>query len=618
MSTAEIIDLVCSSSSDESSEGEPLKSEKGAVFNDESTSVRKELLTSKKIVELSDDEEDHHYHHNHHNHHNHHSKESATPHGGNITLGSIDTPFELSAAQRTALLVYIFPSCKMNALDSFRKKFEKGKNLRLASLWALIEGCFKEMRVIADLKKENPSFAAPHLCMSDHIKSRIGEIFLCGDVVAYAIMRLTKMIEQQTFDRESALDGEDDDYGRDIDGDANNANSPNSANSATINSKERPKMYCSICCFQYHFEDGIFCNPCSTSFNSTALKNQQQHWSCKACTKQYISKTPKAQNASITSIPCFSNDCPNLLPPALCKKFIGPLNTLNFEESDHERSRRVALGGAGGKKIYCETCRETVGIILQEDLKSGTFSNNKVPCPKCSGLFCVRCGNKEHDGHPCRADREVESALGKSAAKNTKRCPNCGATITKNGGCNHMSCPPPSQGGCGHQFCWLCGGNWPKCDCGAADKATSDLINNLSGGGHSRGDGWVRSRGGYPSLGILDLGASLEMAKHLFGVGMGNREFNNYGDYGDYGDYDDEFVAELPRKKKNKKNKRSKRNTPPPLLGSSRGKSSNSNGNGSGNGNGSRNGNSNGSSNGNDGSDRYFASLREGQRLGKL
>merc|ERR1712032_789358 len=41
---------------------------------------------------------------------------------------------------------------------------------------------------------------------------------------------------------------------------------------------------------------------------------------------------------------------------------------------------------------------------------------------------------------------------------NTKKCPKCHKPIEKNQGCNHMACS--KAGGCGHEFCWLCLGEW--------------------------------------------------------------------------------------------------------------------------------------------------------------
>jgi len=37
----------------------------------------------------------------------------------------------------------------------------------------------------------------------------------------------------------------------------------------------------------------------------------------------------------------------------------------------------------------------------------------------------------------------------------TRECPGCGISISKNGGCNHMSCRK-----CECEFCWKCLGNW--------------------------------------------------------------------------------------------------------------------------------------------------------------
>jgi len=43
---------------------------------------------------------------------------------------------------------------------------------------------------------------------------------------------------------------------------------------------------------------------------------------------------------------------------------------------------------------------------------------------------------------------------------NTKKCPKCHKPIEKSQGCNHMICS--KAGGCGHEFCWLCLGDWSK------------------------------------------------------------------------------------------------------------------------------------------------------------
>jgi hypothetical protein len=220
-------------------------------------------------------------------------------------------------------------------------------------------------------------------------------------------------------------------------------------------------MECSICCGDLPYQLMVFCE-------HPADRSAEQHAACRGCVKAFVEKTPRCQAAAITSIPCFMSTesgsgaakkisgCGALLPPAAVRSCIGPLASLAFKERDAERSERVALGGPAARRMYCTDCDQAVGVILPEDVGDG-----KAPCPICGKAHCTRCGNAAHPGEPCAPDEDMKAFLGKGReAKNTKRCPKCGTGVSKNGGCNHMTCPAVA-GGCGHDFCWLC-------ECGGA------------------------------------------------------------------------------------------------------------------------------------------------------
>jgi len=40
-----------------------------------------------------------------------------------------------------------------------------------------------------------------------------------------------------------------------------------------------------------------------------------------------------------------------------------------------------------------------------------------------------------------------------------KQCPGCKKWVEKNDGCDHITCL------CGYEFCYRCGGKYPKCHC---------------------------------------------------------------------------------------------------------------------------------------------------------
>ena len=84
----------------------------------------------------------------------------------------------------------------------------------------------------------------------------------------------------------------------------------------------------------------------------------------------------------------------------------------------------------------------------------------------CGQRMCWKCREEAHAPLSCErvaewrniAQEEVLQA--KWIVDNTKPCPKCKTRIEKNGGCNHMTCRTATGGGCGYEFCWICGHEW--------------------------------------------------------------------------------------------------------------------------------------------------------------
>lgn len=82
-------------------------------------------------------------------------------------------------------------------------------------------------------------------------------------------------------------------------------------------------------------------------------------------------------------------------------------------------------------------------------------------CCACGTCFCFKCGAAAHIPVTCkeltdfeeRASRDDESI--KCIHATAKECPNCKSPTERNQGCNHMTCSK-----CGHQWCWMCCGDW--------------------------------------------------------------------------------------------------------------------------------------------------------------
>ncbi len=131
---------------------------------------------------------------------------------------------------------------------------------------------------------------------------------------------------------------------------------------------------------------------------------------------------------------------------------------------------------------------------------------NAIECPgggtgvdikcSCSTWFCFTCKEEAHRPASCENTRNwlvknsAESENITWIKAHTKPCPKCRNNIEKNQGCNHMTCRK-EVGGCGHEFCWMCMGDWKehgsasggyyKCnryDENKVDSSTKEMENN--------------------------------------------------------------------------------------------------------------------------------------------
>ncbi len=224
---------------------------------------------------------------------------------------------------------------------------------------------------------------------------------------------------------------------------------------------------CCICADSFRFEDTV---PCSTA----------SHYICKPCFSQYCVVTVGEKGVGLAGVPCPVDAAAcGVLQRADVAANLAAWDQLELEEKERARSERLLLAGKGS--LHC-TCGAIA--VLPDDLPGKFFS---CPGAGCGRRYCAECGNAAHDGAACPPPSDMVNWINKK----TKPCPKCKQPIEKNAGCtskrssprrwrgsvsgtklrpslplsgNHMTCAPPA--GCGFEFCWLCLGPYPHCNCG--------------------------------------------------------------------------------------------------------------------------------------------------------
>ncbi|KAH7123240.1 hypothetical protein B0J13DRAFT_151848 [Dactylonectria estremocensis] len=106
-----------------------------------------------------------------------------------------------------------------------------------------------------------------------------------------------------------------------------------------------------------------------------------------------------------------------------------------------------------GQFRYCSTpdCSQIYRVISGAAAIPTTFT-----CGKCLASMCRSC-HVSHAGKTCAEQKGDESGGHEALARvkkelGIKDCPECGTSIEKTEGCNHMAC----KLGCGTHICWIC------------------------------------------------------------------------------------------------------------------------------------------------------------------
>jgi len=208
--------------------------------------------------------------------------------------------------------------------------------------------------------------------------------------------------------------------------------------------------------------------PASSSTSSAAVGSQHcpicmsphdelvsldcSHGFCKDCWSAYLhSKVDDGKAAVQTRCP--QHKCPRIVPVDYFRKFYDAARQKKYEEwylfsyVDDNPSVKWCTNPSG-----CKNACELNGV-----------DPNEIRC-SCCFVWCWSCGEESHRPADCKTvgqwniKNSAESENISWISANTKKCPKCHKPIEKNQGCNHMICS--KAGGCGHEFCWLCLGEW--------------------------------------------------------------------------------------------------------------------------------------------------------------
>jgi len=193
------------------------------------------------------------------------------------------------------------------------------------------------------------------------------------------------------------------------------------------------------------------CPVCMTVFDQLFMI-ECGHGLCQDCWTGYL--TSKVDDGkSVIQTGCPMPKCGRAVPPDLFARFC--------DEDRQKKYREWYVRSYVDDNPIVKWCPNPGGCELACEYQG--VDAYEIRCG-CSFLSCWACGEEAHSPASCKTVHQwniknsAESENISWIRANTKKCPKCHKPIEKNQGCNHMVCS--KAGGCGHEFCWLCLGEW--------------------------------------------------------------------------------------------------------------------------------------------------------------
>jgi len=175
------------------------------------------------------------------------------------------------------------------------------------------------------------------------------------------------------------------------------------------------------------------------------------HFFCKSCWTEYLNTKIMDEGAS-QMIEC---------PGSKCDILVDDQTVMNLVKDPRIKLKYQQL--ITNSFVQCNRLmRWCSAPNCSNAVRASHIEPKAVKCG-CGHMFCFACSENWHDPVRChlikkwikKCDDDSETSNWISA--NTKECPTCGATIEKDGGCNHMICKNQA---CKSDFCWVCLGPW--------------------------------------------------------------------------------------------------------------------------------------------------------------